>query len=88
MHRLVQQECLFRISDTQRQEALDAAIKLLLGKFPSRGSMVTMDHLWEEGDGYLLQIASVANRWLESRQTSQPLLATTNFCVLMADAAW
>jgi hypothetical protein len=84
----VQQECLFRISETQRQEAFDAVIKLLLKKFPSRGPMVTMDHLWEEGDGYLLQIASVASHWRESRQISNPLLATTDFCDLMADAAW
>lgn len=46
--------------------------------------MVTMVHLWEEGDEYLLQIASVASRWLESRQPPKPLLATTDFCDLMA----
>lgn len=50
--------------------------------------MITMDHLWEEGDKYLQQIAAVANDWHDSQQRAEPLGPSTNFCNLMADAAW
>ena len=88
LHRLVQQECLFRISEDDLQAGFDGAVKLLLDKFPGRGSMVTMDHLWQEGEKYLQQIAALANNWHDSQQRSEPLRSTTDFCNLMADAAW
>ena len=88
MHRLVQQECLFRISENERQAGFDGAVALLLQKFPERGSMVVMDHLWEEGEKYLQQVAAVANDWHDSQLRPEPLRPTTSFCNLMADAAW
>lgn len=88
MHRLVQQECLFRVSEQNRQRGFDAAIVLLRDKFPQRGAMVSMDHLWEEGGEWLLQIAVIANHWRDSQQRPEALSPTADFCNLMADAAW
>lgn len=84
----MQQECLFGINEKDRQAGFDGAVTLLLDKFPNRGSMITMDHLWEEGDKYLQQIAAVANDWHDSQQRSEPLQPSIDFCNLMADAAW
>ncbi|KAL8804836.1 MAG: hypothetical protein Q9182_002330 [Xanthomendoza sp. 2 TL-2023] len=71
-----------------RQEGFDGAVKLLLDKFPSRGSLVIMDALWEDGAKYLQQIASVAENWRESQLNQAPLKPTVEFCNLMADCAW
>lgn len=84
----MQQECSFRISETDRQEGFDGAITLLLDKFPKRSSTTTMDYLWNEGGKYLQQIAAVTNDWHDSQNRSEPLLPSTTFCKLMADAAW
>ncbi|KAL8896345.1 MAG: hypothetical protein Q9207_007750 [Kuettlingeria erythrocarpa] len=88
LHRLVQAECLFRISTVERQEGFDGAVKLLLDKFPSRGNLVIMDSLWEDGAKYLQQIAAVATNWKESQDKPAPLEPTVDFCNLMADCAW
>ncbi|KAL8812868.1 MAG: hypothetical protein Q9223_000518 [Gallowayella weberi] len=71
-----------------RQEGFDGAVKLLLDKFPSRGSLVIMDALWEDGAQYLQQIASVAENWRDSQDKPAPLKPTVDFCNLMADCAW
>ncbi|KAL8690231.1 MAG: hypothetical protein Q9224_004454, partial [Gallowayella concinna] len=88
LHRLVQAECLFRVSTADRQEGFDGAVKLLRDKFPSRGSLVIMDSLWEDGAKYLQQIASVAENWRDSQDKPAPLKPTVEFCNLMADCAW
>ena len=88
VHPVVQQECLFRISENDRQAGFDRAVTLLLYKFPTRGPMVTMNQLFEEGDEYLQHIAAVASNWHDSQQRSEPLQPSTDFCDLMADAAW
>ena len=49
------------MSENDRQAGFDGVITLLLEKFLNRGSMVTMDHLWEKRDKYLQQIAAVTN---------------------------
>ena len=71
-----------------RQAGFDHAIKLLLDKFPNRGSMVTMDHLWEEGAKYLPQIGALANNWHDSQQRLNALKPSVDFCNLMANASW
>jgi tetratricopeptide (TPR) repeat protein len=47
-----------------------------------------MDSLWEEGARYLEQIASLARKWRDSQNDSQPLKPTVDLCNLMADCAW
>ena len=71
-----------------RQEGFDGAVKLLLDKFPSRGSLVIMDSLWEDGAQYLQQIASIAENWRDSQDKQEPLKPSIDFCNLMADCAW
>ena len=71
-----------------RQAHFDHATKLLLDRFPNRGSMVTMDHLWEEGVKYLPQIGALANSWHDSQQRSEALKPSVDFCNLMANASW
>ena len=88
LHRLVQAECLFRISPADRQEGFDGAVRLLLDKFPSRGSLVIMDSLWEDGAKYLQHISSIAEKWNDSQEKPSPLNPTIGFCNLMADCAW
>ena len=51
---------MFSMGDDKRQDAFDGAVEVLLEVFPKRGSLVTMDHLGQEGDKYLQQIASLA----------------------------
>ena len=51
---------MFSMGDYKRQDAFDGAVEVLLEVFPKRGSLVTMDHLGQESDKYLQQIASLA----------------------------
>jgi len=88
LHRLVQAEFKFRMSTADRQEGFDGAVKLLLDKFPHRGSLVIMDSLWEEGARYLEQIAAVARNWRDSQGKPEALKPSVDFCNLMADCAW
>ncbi len=88
VHRLVQEECKFRMSLVDSQEGFGGAVKLLLDKFPSRGKLVIMDSLWEEGAKYLEQIAAVARNWRDSQNKPEALDPTIDFCNLMADCAW
>lgn len=76
------------MSAVDRQEAFDGAVKLLRDKFPSRGDLVIMDSLWEEGAQYLQQIAGFAQNWKNYQQQEVPLKPTVDFCNLMADCAW
>ncbi|KAL8948298.1 MAG: hypothetical protein Q9222_005505 [Ikaeria aurantiellina] len=73
---------------SDHQEGFDGAVKLLLEKFPDRGSLVVMDSLWEDGAQHLEQIASVAKNWQNSQDRPAPLKPTVDFCNLMADCAW
>lgn len=88
LHRLVQSESLFRLTANERQEAFDAAVKLLLSKFPDRGIMVPRVDRWEEGLLYLPHISTIANGWHDSQQRLEPLGPTLDFCNLMANAAY
>ena len=76
------------MSAKDRQGAFDGAVKLLLDKFPSRGSLVMMDSLWEEGAQYLQQVETIAEKWRDSQGKEGSLNATVDLCNLMADCAW
>ena len=76
------------MSTLDRQEEFNGAVALLRDEFPSRGDLVIMDALWEDGAHYLQQIAAVAQDWKESQEKESPLRPTVDFCNLMADCAW
>jgi hypothetical protein len=88
LHRLVQSESLFRLTANERQEAFDAAVKLLLSKFPDRGIMVPRVDRWEEGRLYLPHISTIANDWHDPQQRLESFGPTLDFCNLMANAAY
>ena len=76
------------MSAVDRQEGFNGAVKLLRDKFPSRGDLVIMDSLLEDGVQFLQQIAAVAPTWKRSQEQESPLKPTVDFCNLMADCAW
>ena len=88
LHRLVQSEMLFRISENERQEAFDTAVKLVLSKFPDHGIQAPRVDLWEKGLLYLPHVLSIANDWHDSQQRIEPLQSTLALCNLMANAAF
>ena len=85
---LVQAERLFCMGDDKGQDAFDGAVELLLKISPKRGSLVTLDHLWKQGDTHLQQLASLARTWNDSQEEPEPLKSTLGFCNLVADASW
>ena len=76
------------MGEDKHQDAFDDDVERLLKIFPKRGSLVTMDHLWKEGDKYLQQIASLARTWNNSQGMPESLKPSVGFCNLMADASW
>ena len=76
------------MGENKDQDAFDDDVKRLLKILPKRGSFVTMDHLWKEGDKYLQQIALLARTWKDSQGMPEPIKPSVGFCNLMADASW
>ena len=56
------------MGEDKHQDAFDEDVNFLLEIFPKRGSLATMDHLWEEGNKHLEQIASLARTWNDSQE--------------------
>ena len=76
------------MTENDRQDSFDGAVRLLLEVFPDRGDLVSSDDRWEEGDKYLGHIASLARSWNDSQEKPEPLKPTTDLCNLMANASW
>ena len=85
LHRLVQSEALFRMLESERQDAFEGAVKLLLDKFPKRE--LSTGQRREEGDQLLPHISSLARNWKDSQTKQEPLKPTVDFCNLLADCA-
>ncbi|KAL8823250.1 MAG: hypothetical protein Q9191_006031 [Dirinaria sp. TL-2023a] len=88
LHRVVQGQCHSKATPVEYQEGFDVAVKLLLDKFPDRGSLVFMASSWEDGAKYIGHIVSVADNWRASQNHPIPLKPTVEFCHLVADCAW
>ena len=78
---------LFRQSRSDRQAAFEAAVKLVLDKFPSSDTVVSGDQSRENGDRLLPHVKSLAKWWAESQLKVEALIPTTDFVNLMIHCA-
>jgi hypothetical protein len=85
VHRLVQLEFKFHLSESERQESFDAATLLLLKVFPARGTsrVIIEDPL--AGERYIIQVLALIKNWKKERTS---LRSSGNFCSLICNAAW
>lgn len=87
LHRLVQAEALFRMTENERQEAFKGAVKLIYDKSLTREHVVSSGHLRQEGDQYLPHVNSLARNWKNSQDKPEPLHPIADFFNLMAYCA-
>jgi hypothetical protein len=84
LHRLVQAEFRFYMTEPDRQDNFDAAVVLLLGVFPSRGGSRVIDKDWPTAERYIPQVLALIRNYREE----QPLRSSSNLCNLICDATW
>ncbi|KAK7990146.1 hypothetical protein PG989_010461 [Apiospora arundinis] len=84
IHRLVQSE--FRARMDNPQEKFEAAVKILLDKFPPERGNEYNDEEWILYERYIPQVLSLVGNYKESKKQAVPLKADMNFVRLLANA--
>jgi len=90
LHRLVQAEFLYQLSEQNRQIGFDAATCLLQHVFPSRAKGHALDKHWPIAQTYIQHVLALMYRYHKSQteREQERLQTTSSFCDLLADASW
>ncbi|CAH0056955.1 unnamed protein product [Clonostachys solani] len=85
VHRLVQAE--FRLRTENKQEHFEAAIQLLLEKFPSQREKNFGNKFWILYEKYLPQVLALVKNYNSSQGKPDPLRPTKSFVILLTNSA-
>jgi hypothetical protein len=88
LHRLVQAEFLYQLSEEHRQIGFDTATRLLQLVFPSRAKGQVLDKQWPVAQLYIQHVLALMHSYHKSLTGPESLQTTTLFCDLLADASW
>jgi hypothetical protein len=79
---------LFHIEKPDRQEAFNAAVKLLLERFPSRGESRLIDKDWPAAERYIQHALALIQSYRDAQMKQEPLRSSGDLCNLICDVAW
>lgn len=91
LHRLVQKEYSYFVKPDERQKRFDDASLLLLKAFPERVGSRFLHSKWPVCEMYYQHVASLLERWQESRDPDQDyaeLRAPNELCHVITNFAW
>ncbi|KAF2106247.1 P-loop containing nucleoside triphosphate hydrolase protein, partial [Lophiotrema nucula] len=83
LHRLVQAEFLYQLSENERQAGFDAATRLLQLVFPSRAKGQVLNKHWPVAQLYIQHVLALMNCYRKSQNEREKLQTTSSFCDLL-----
>lgn len=92
MHRLVKENCHFRMSPSERQNAFQGAVHLLITELPDREVHERWNlALWPHVREHLAHVVSLSRYYMDSKSNDSPhtaLQADSHFVRLLFNAGW